>query len=51
MSPWWLFLIIPFCTFFGYILCGFMSFGAQEDKCQECQYNCKTCPYKKEKSK
>lgn len=39
ISAWWLILIIPTAFTAGYVLCGIMATGAQEDRCSKCLYD------------
>lgn len=38
ISAWWLILIVPVTFTAGYVLCGIMASGAQDDKCSSCMY-------------
>jgi hypothetical protein len=50
ISAWWLLLIVPFVSMAGVCLGGMFATKGHLDDCADCQYNCKTCQYKKEKS-
>jgi hypothetical protein len=38
MSPLWLLLIIPVCFCVGYMVCGIVAIGAQDERCTYCKY-------------
>ena len=51
ISAWWLLLIIPTIGFGGFLFGVLLAEKGHQDDCSDCQYNCKICPLKKEKSK
>jgi hypothetical protein len=50
ISAWWL-ALLPIAGGIGLLFGGLFAEKGRQDDCADCQYNCKTCQYKKEKSK
>ena len=50
ISTWWLALIIPIIGAIGICIGGLIAVKGQQDDCADCQYKCKNCSFKKEKS-
>ena len=50
ISAWWL-TLIPLAGSVGLLFGILFAEKSRQDECADCQYNCKVCPLKKEKSK
>ena len=48
MSPLWLILIVPACFWGGFLVCGLVANGAQDERCSYCKYG---DPFKEETQK
>ena len=49
ISAWWL-MTLPLAAGIGLIFGVLFAEKSRQDDCADCQYNCKICPLKKEKS-